>query len=373
MSNSAQPPLSETARKLILLWLVLLAGLVFAMIVLGGATRLTHSGLSMVDWRPITGWLPPLTEERWNEIFSSYQQFPQYEKLNYGMSLDEFKNIFWLEYVHRLCGRLLGVIFIVPFLYFIWRRWLTKRLAMRIFVVFVAGGLQGALGWYMVKSGLVDRPDVSQYRLVAHLAMALLIYGYILWLAFSLTPRPHMPQADTATPGRLAVVVCVLVFITVLAGGFVAGTDAGFAYNTFPLMDGELLPEGAFGLSPLYLNLFEDITTIQFDHRLLATITAAMIIGLWLMVRARHRAARARWAVHTLLVAVICQYSLGVLTVLLIVPLPLGVAHQAGAVVVWSAALWAAFVLRSAPSSAWVRVPVHEGHSSRGSTAETSS
>jgi len=371
MSKRADPPLSETARTLILFWLFLLAGLVFAMIVLGGATRLTHSGLSMVDWRPITGWLPPLSEAHWQDIFSAYQQFPQYQKLNHGMSLGEFKNIFWLEYIHRLCGRVLGVVFIVPFLFFLSRKWLGRGLTLRILLIFVAGGLQGVLGWYMVKSGLVDRPDVSQYRLVAHLAMALLIYGYILWLAFTLIPQPSEPHEITGASGRLAVVVCVLVFLTALAGGFVAGTDAGFAYNTFPLMDGELIPEGVFGLSPIYLNMFEDITTIQFDHRLLATITTASIFALWFMVGSRPGFKRDRRAIHALLASVICQYVLGVLTVIWIVPVPLGVAHQAGAVIVWSAALWAAYVLRRTPSSVHAGTLVHERDRSRVVTADT--
>ena len=181
------------------LWLLVIAGMVFAMVVLGGVTRLTESGLSMVEWRPVTGWLPPLTQEAWEQAFAAYQKFPEYHKVNAGMTLAAFKGIYWLEYLHRLWGRLIGLAFALPFLLFLAKGWINRRLGWKLFGVFVLGGLQGVLGWYMVKSGLIDRPDVSQYRLVAHLGLALLIYGYLLWLAFGLLTRhaQHCHRMDS--------------------------------------------------------------------------------------------------------------------------------------------------------------------------------
>ena len=251
-------------QRAIGIWLLLIAGMVFAMVVLGGITRLTQSGLSMVEWRPVTGWLPPLTQDAWQQAFAAYQKFPEYEKLNSGMTLAEFKGIYWLEYLHRLWGRFIGLAFALPFLFFLARGWIDRRLGWKLFGVFALGGAQGALGWYMVKSGLVDRPDVSQYRLVAHLGLAMLIYGYLLWVAFGLLApiaQPHRRRPGSPAP-RLG--SHGLVLVTVLAGGFVAGLDAGFAYNTFPLMDGELIPSQLFATTPSWRAFFEDVTTVQF-------------------------------------------------------------------------------------------------------------
>ena len=339
-------PCSSVDRRdrAVALWLLAVAAMVFVMVVIGGLTRLTHSGLSIVEWRPLTGWLPPLSEAEWRRIFEEYRRFPEYQQLNAGMSLDAFKGIFWLEFVHRLWGRLIGLAFAVPLAVFLARGWIDRRLIPKLLAMFVLGGLQGVLGWYMVKSGLVDRPDVSPYRLTAHLGAALLIYAYMLWVAFGLL-APHPSPA----PRRLALAAAgltALVAVTAVSGGFVAGLDAGFAYNTFPLMDGQLIPDHLFGLTPVYLSFFEDVTTVQFTHRWLALTTAALIAAFWVAARHAGLAARARLATHVLAAATAGQVTLGIATLLLVVPVPLAAAHQAGAVVLLTAALWVAFELR---------------------------
>ena len=261
-------------------WLFLVLAMLFAMVLLGGVTRLTQSGLSMVEWHPVSGWLPPASEAVWREVFSNYQQFPEFRKLNFTMNLAGFKEIFWLVYLHRLWGRLIGVVFLVPLVYFLVRRRVNRRLGVKLAALFVLGGLQGVLGWYMVKSGLVERPDVSQYRLSAHLGAALVIYGYILWVALGvLFPEPHAPPGKRSL-WRFSLAVLALIFVMVLSGAFVAGTDAGFSYNTFPLMGGQWVPDGLFDIDPLFLNFFENVTTIQFGHRLLAETLFVVIVAL---------------------------------------------------------------------------------------------
>jgi cytochrome c oxidase assembly protein subunit 15 len=323
--------------------------MVFAMVVLGGVTRLTESGLSMVEWRPVTGWLPPLTHDAWEQAFAAYQRFPEYQKVNASMTLAEFKGIYWLEYLHRLWGRLIGVAFALPFLFFLARRWIDRRLGWKLFGAFVLGGLQGALGWYMVKSGLVDRPDVSQYRLVAHLGLAMLIYGYLLWVAFPLVLAPRASEPSPEFP-RAATAVAALVLITSLAGGFVAGLDAGFAYNTFPLMDGELIPAHLFAADPPWRALFEDVTTVQFAHRLLAIITLVAVLVFRWSLRGRPAPSRALIAANLLTGWVFVQFALGVATLLSIVAVPLAALHQASAMVLWTLALWCVFELARAPT-----------------------
>jgi len=242
-------PRAVDRQRVIAAWLFAVCAMVFAMVVLGGVTRLTHSGLSMVQWRPVSGWLPPLGEAEWEQAFARYRHFPEYRELNPDLTLAGFKGIFWLEYVHRLWGRLIGLAFFVPFAVFLLRGWVDRRLAGKLFVLFLLGALQGLLGWYMVRSGLVERPDVSQYRLAAHLGTAFVIYGAMLWVALGLLHPPSGPRPRPARGAWFAYVVVGLVMLTALSGGFVAGLDAGFAYNTFPLMDGELVPAGLFPCS----------------------------------------------------------------------------------------------------------------------------
>ncbi len=315
--------------------------MVLVMVLLGGVTRLTHSGLSMVEWRPVTGWLPPLDESQWRAVFERYQQSPEFRKVNAHMDLAGFKSIFWLEFLHRLWGRIIGVVFFLPFVFFWMRGWLDRTLARKLAIMFVLGGLQGLMGWYMVKSGLIERPDVSQYRLVAHFGLALVIIGYMQWVALAL-----LFPAGRTNLGRFATILAGLALLTALSGGFVAGLDAGFAYNTFPLMDGSILPAGLYGTSPWYLSAFEDILTVQFNHRLLALSLAALVMVFWLKGRYLVLPSRSRLAVNVLAGVILVQVVLGITTLLLVIPVPLATAHQAGAVFVFMAALWTARELR---------------------------
>lgn len=324
--------------------------MVFAMVVLGGVTRLTQSGLSMVEWHPVSGWLPPTSEAAWRETFHDYQQFPEFRKLNFTMDLAEFKEIFWLEYMHRLWGRIIGVAFLVPLVYFVVRRRVNWRLGAKLGALFVLGGLQGVLGWYMVKSGLVERPDVSQYRLSAHLGAALVIYGYMLWVALGvLFPEPQAPPGRRAL-WRSSLAVLALIIVTVLSGAFVAGTDSGFSYNTFPLMAGQWVPDGLFDMDPFILNFFENITTIQFDHRLLAEALFVVIAAFWIKARGGALTARARHAVNGLAAMAVAQIALGISTLILVVPVVLAAAHQAGALILFTLAVWLVHELRPQPT-----------------------
>lgn len=336
----------QRRRRLVGFWLLLMAGMVVVMVVLGGLTRLTDSGLSMVEWRPVTGWLPPLSHTAWEQEFAAYRAFPEYQKVNAGMTLAEFQEIYWLEYVHRLWGRLIGLAFALPLIFFLVRRWIDRPLGWKLVGIFLLGGLQGVVGWYMVKSGLVDRPDVSQYRLVAHLGMALVIYAAILWVAMGLLarPAPAAPLAPAAAAGR-AKAVAALVLLTMLSGGFVAGLDAGYAYNTFPLMDGELIPAHVFATSPWWRAAFEDITTVQFVHRLLAAVTLISVLALRWTLAGVPLAPSARRAANWLAAWVIVQFTLGVATLLSFVALPLAALHQVSGLVLLTLALWCAFSL----------------------------
>jgi heme a synthase len=320
------------------LWLLACCALVFAIVVVGGITRLTHSGLSIVEWQPIVGAVPPLDDAAWRETFRKYQETPEFRQINPGMDLAGFKSIFWWEYAHRLLGRLIGAAFFLPLLWFAIRRKIGRALAWKLAVIFVLGGLQGAMGWYMVQSGLVDDPRVSQYRLAAHLAMALLIYAAMLWIALDLLSQ-RTTEPISRGLRRFAFALAILMFVQAISGALVAGIHAGLAYNTFPLMNGHFLPPGMFVLDPWYLNLFGNIATVQFDHRLIAWLLAVLVPWYWL--RTRNVAPRARLGASLLLIALALQIALGIATLLAVVPVPLAAAHQAGALLVFSAALLA--------------------------------
>lgn len=348
---NSTPQVTLKRNRLIAFWLLAVCVMVYGMVVLGGVTRLTHSGLSMVEWKPVTGWLPPLNEDQWQEAFAKYQQFPEYKKVNAGMTREDFKSIFWLEFLHRLWGRCIGLAFFAPFVFFLLKGWVDRPLGWKLALMFVLGGLQGVLGWYMVKSGLSDRPDVSQYRLTAHLGAALVVYGYMLWVALRLLWPDPLPKPAVGVGkiplGRFAGLLAALIFVTALSGGFVAGLDAGYSYNTFPLMDGALIPEGLFDLQPFYLNFFENIATVQFDHRLLAETILILSVIFWLRARKEVSLPRARLAVNLSVFAALAQAALGISTLLLQMPTPLAAAHQAGAVALFTMTLWAAHELRA--------------------------
>ena len=327
-------------------WLLTIAALVFLLVSVGGATRLTGSGLSITEWQPIMGIVPPLTHEAWHEAFAKYRQTPQYDRVNRGMSLDGFKVIYWWEWTHRFLGRLIGVVFALPLLYFAVTGQLSRGLLARLGGIFALGALQGAVGWYMVRSGLSDRVDVSQYRLALHLGLAILILGALIWMALSLGERTERRDVATA-PARtgVAALIVALVFVQVILGAFVAGLKAGLAYNTWPLMDGQMVPRGLGIMEPWYLNLFENAMTVQFNHRVAAYLLLAVVLGHAALLRRRGDAG-ARRSVVVLAAAVLAQAALGVWTLLAQVPLALGLAHQAGAAAVFGLAVWHLHVLR---------------------------
>jgi len=349
-SESAELSINETVRptakprRAIGLWLLVVAGLVFAMVMLGGYTRLTHSGLSMVDWRPVTGWLPPLDAAAWQSAFDAYKQYPEYQKINQGMDLAGFKGIFWAEYLHRLLGRLIGLAFFLPFLFFLVRGYLSDGLVWRTLGLLVLGGSQGVLGWFMVKSGLVDHPDVSHYRLTAHLGLAVIIYGCLLWVAFDLL-GPRQTGAGAARLWRPATLTVFVLFIQMLLGGLVAGLDAGRAYNTFPDMNGEWLPAGLLVIEPVWRNLFDNALTVQFDHRAGAYLVTLLVLFLWW--RGRGVAGLSN-ASYLLMIALWLQFGLGVGVLLAGVPVGLGVLHQAFALVLFTAAVRFLWLVRPA-------------------------
>ncbi len=329
-------------NKIIAGWLLLCCAVIFSMMILGAVTRLTGSGLSMVQWEPIMGVLPPLDQAEWEETFRLYQQFPEYKLKNLHMSLDEFKSIFWFEYAHRLLGRFIGILFLFPFLYFLVKGWLNRPLTLKLAGMFLLGGLQGLMGWYMVKSGLVDIPRVSQYRLTAHLSLAIIIYAYIFWVAMGLL----FPKAGNPSPAlvgkvkRLSLAISGFIFITLLSGGFVAGTKAGFTFNTFPLMAGRLYPEGMYVLDPFWRNWFENIAAVQFNHRVLAITLFSVILLFWWRTRKLALAPGIRAGFHLLAIAAVVQVILGISTLLLYVPVPLAAAHQAGGILLFTTSLY---------------------------------
>jgi cytochrome c oxidase assembly protein subunit 15 len=320
-------------------WLAVVALLIVAMVLVGGATRLTDSGLSITQWQPIVGAIPPLSHADWQEAFDAYKKIPEYSQINPGMTLEAFKSIFWWEWAHRFLGRFIGIVFFVPFLVFWLAGYIPRTLMPRLLGLFVLGGLQGALGWYMVKSGLVDRTDVSQYRRAAHLGVAVAILGCTLWLLFGLGAA-KCNVARWGAPAFVAGLVLLLVYVQLLAGAVVAGIDGGLSYNTWPLMNGALVPDGLGAATPWYLNLFENPMTVQFDHRMLGytVVIAAIAQAIWLSLK-RDDQPLVGSAV-TLAVLALLQATLGVWTLLLAVPIQLGLAHQAGAIFVFATALY---------------------------------
>ena len=333
-------PAQQTAKSVIV-WLVVMIAMIFAMVIIGGITRLTQSGLSMVDWHPIMGIVPPMSTAEWGAAFAAYKAYPEYRVLNYGMTLGDFKAIFLMEYVHRVWGRLIGLVFMVPYLWFMIRGSVRGGLALRLGGVLALGAAQGVMGWVMVKSGLVDDPSVSPYRLAAHLALAVALAAILLWMVLN---RTSMPAPITGTARRRVTpalhTALLLAVLTLLSGAFVAGLDAGMTYNTFPLMDGHLVPEGLLALEPVWRNPFENVTMVQFDHRVAGLLTMAAVLWLWLRGRSAALEPRARLAVNLAAVAALIQPGLGIATLLLVVPVGLAATHQAGALVLLGLLVW---------------------------------
>ncbi|PKL79608.1 MAG: heme A synthase [Candidatus Melainabacteria bacterium HGW-Melainabacteria-1] len=323
---------SKQAERSVEIWLWVLIFLIFSMVLLGGITRLTHSGLSIVEWKPLMGAIPPLSQGDWLVLFHRYQAFPEYQLINQHMTLEGFQAIFYLEYFHRLLGRLIGLVFLLPLLYFALKKILTVQATLKLGGIFLLGGLQGAMGWYMVQSGLVDIPRVSPYRLTAHLLLALLLIGLLLRQAF----LRRNPQ-----PGKLhpfSTTVLVLLVLMIALGGFVAGNKAGLAFNTFPLMQGRLIPADLYTLQPWWRDCFENLATVQFHHRLLGWLLLGLmpVYAFWL----GKRAPILRRSAILLASLTLFQFSLGVFTLLYKVPVNLAAAHQGGGVLLLGLTLW---------------------------------
>jgi heme a synthase len=321
-------------------WLFSVAALIAIMVLVGGATRLTESGLSIVEWKPVTGALPPLTDAQWAQAFEGYKSIPQYRELNAGMSLAEFKTIFWWEWSHRLLGRVIGAVYLLPFLFFLWRGVLNGELKRRLWLIFGLGALQGAVGWWMVASGLSQRVEVSQYRLATHLVLALVIFAAIVWTLRRLTNRPR-----SGAPSRLkitGVALLALTFLQLYFGALVAGLRAGRVYNTWPDIDGAFIPSAArlWFEEPWWRNLFDNTLTVQFEHRMTAyALLALAILHAIDAVRSRAGTAVVNGA-WWLVVAITLQATLGILTLLHQVPIDLALGHQAVAIVVLTLAVF---------------------------------
>jgi cytochrome c oxidase assembly protein subunit 15 len=341
-------PQFRSRRRLVRAWLLVVAALVFLTAAVGGGTRLTGSGLSIVEWRPVTGTIPPLSQAAWQAEFEKYQTIPQYQEVNRGMSLQEFKFIYWWEWGHRLLGRLIGVVFLLPFLWFLWRGWIEPRLRLRLGAIFGLGAVQGVVGWWMVSSGLAERTSVSQYRLAFHLTLACVIFALVLWVAQQL--RTYDAVDLPPRTRRTALALVVLVLAQIYLGALVAGLRAGLIYNTWPLIDGALIPDAGrlFFERPWWRNFFENTLMVQFNHRMLAYVI--FVLAIWHAVDVV-RAARRGPAVSSVLLlasAVTLQAGLGIVTLLHVTPLPLALAHQAMAVIVLAIAVVHAAGLRHA-------------------------
>ena len=343
---------TSNPQRAVAWWLFACCTMVFLTMVVGGVTRLTHSGLSIVEWKPLIGALPPLSHADWMELFAMYQQTPEFQKVNHDMTLDGFQFIFWWEWAHRLSGRLIGVVFFLPYVWFLLRGHLRGALAARVFGFFILGGLQGAMGWYMVKSGLVDDPRVSQYRLAAHLGLAFVLFGLMFWTGLGMLQRRAVSPAlsHKGIPLRITFTMRLgnwlvpLVFVMVLSGALVAGIRAGLAYNTFPLMNGHFVPPEIFMVDPLWLNFFTNMATVQFDHRLIAWLLMGLIP--WYSWRIWNESPQSRTPAAVLTLWLAVQVGLGIATLLLQVPVALGAAHQAGAMVLFGLLLWANHSIR---------------------------
>lgn len=340
--------MNSTSRRPVTLWLFVCAVMVFATLVVGGVTRLTQSGLSIVEWQPLIGTLPPLSAQEWSDVFEKYKETPEFQQVNHRMSLEEFKGIFWWEYFHRLLGRTIGVVFFLPFLYFLLRRKIERPLIPRLLGIFILGGLQGAMGWFMVKSGLVDDPHVSQYRLTAHLSLAFIIFISMMWVGLGLVEERarHFADEGYRRLQRFGFWLFLLVCYMVVTGGFVAGIRAGKAYNTFPLMNGHFVPPEILMIEPWYQNFFNNMATVQFDHRLGAWLLAFLLPWFWVRLRRFQDRRRAQNVAGLTVLVLAIQITLGVLTVLNAVPVALGAMHQGGSMVLMTMILWLNHELR---------------------------
>lgn len=356
-TTSAAVHIPPHGQKAVGRWLLCCAGMCFGAVTIGGITRLTESGLSITQWNLLKGMRPPRTDEEWIEEFNLYKQFPEYKYLGRELSIDDFKRIFFWEYFHRMWGRSIALVFGLPALYFLRKGWISKALKPRLVIYAGFLGFQGALGWYMVKSGLEEKSDpnavprVSQYRLAAHLGSAMILYVLFLWQGLNHVLTPNQ-LANTARLGLLrkyAHGCMALIFLTSVAGAFVAGLDAGLVYNTWPKMADRWIPSDLFALSPKWKNIFENGTTTQFNHRHLGEFTATAVLGLWWLCMKTPLPHRTRLVANALGFMAVTQVGLGIATLLTYVPVWLATAHQGGALTLLSFALWLTHELRRLP------------------------
>ena len=329
--------------KYIHCWLITCCVFVFTMIFIGGLTRLTDSGLSIVEWNIFSGIFPPLINNDWIELFEKYKQFPEYKLINKNISLDDFKFIFWIEYIHRIWGRLIFLIFLIPLIIFLKKKYIPKKFKKHFLIILLLIILQGLFGWYMVKSGLNDIPDVNHYRLSIHLTMAFIIYGYLLFLTFSIYDLKKNKKKLTTKNKNFHLfnlfLIC-LILITIFSGGMVAGLDAGLVYNTFPLMGDVFIPLDIWELKPKFINFFENPVTVQFEHRILGIITFTLILFIWLYARIKNLPLSVKRKVNILLLVVLIQVSLGIATLMSYVETTTALIHQSGALILYTVSIW---------------------------------
>ena len=344
VNNKSKFSLPDTVcashNKKIAIWLFVCCFMVTVMVGIGGVTRLTDSGLSMTCWKPVTGWLPPISKSQWMEHFDGYRKSPEYKHINYGMNLEEFKGIFWLEYIHRLAGRITGLVFFIPLLFFMYKRAIDKQFAMKLTGVLFLGGFQAVVGWMMVSSGLKGAPHVSQYWLAFHLCMAFIIFAILFFMGLERSVGDKQFMTSSKGLKKFSYFVTSLIFIQVFWGALVAGLDAGLIYNTFPLMEGYLIPYGLFAVEPFYINFFDNVKTVQYTHRCLAVFLSLVIFTFWLKARRTPIYKSA----NLLMLFLIVQFSLGVLTLIHVVPIGLASAHQMVALALFAVSLYINYI-----------------------------
>lgn len=337
--------LQKNYSRSVTIWLFTCAALIVVMVAIGGLTRLTGSGLSITSWKPVTGFIPPLNEAQWQQEFAAYKMSPEFRKVNHYYNLAEFKSIFWLEFIHRLVGRITGVVVLLPLLYFLVTRQIDKQLAFRLTGIFLLGGLQGVVGWYMVKSGLKDVPYVSHLWLAGHLLMASVIFALLFISALQTTDLAIDRRPLPKVLRSLIFFLPVAVLVQIGLGGLVAGMDAGLVYNTFPTMDGQMIPEGMLFMQPLVKNFISNATTVQFEHRIGAVVLLLMSITVFVLIRAyRVNSLGLQRSSALLLGVVLIQFALGVCTLLLQVPVPLASAHQMMAMIIFAITLFVYYI-----------------------------
>ncbi len=341
--------MKNNPHRSIVIWLLFGCFLIYAMVVIGGITRLTHSGLSMVEWNPIIGSLPPMSDAAWQVPFGKYKQSPEFKIINNQFTLADFKSIYWWEYIHRLLGRLIGVVFLIPFFYFLAKKKFDKPLLKKMIVLLFLGTLQGVLGWYMVYSGLQKEPHVSHYRLAAHLISAFTVFGFTFWYALDLIYANDLEKNTVSKNVQWwTKIMFAAIVLQIIYGAFVAGLKAGLFYNTYPTMDGSLLPETVTSFDPFWLNFLDNPAGIQFLHRNLAIVVAVLVLFVWEKSRKMNLSSLQRKASNFMLSVVVVQFVLGVLTLLLAVPVALGVLHQTGAFLLFASSLFFIHSLRKA-------------------------